>query len=813
VLGNYLSIALRHFVTQRLYSAINVLGLAIGLACFIVIALFVRHELGYDRHFANAERIYRVSRDFRETVLAANAAPVAALLKEDFPQIEQAARMSLNGAVLGLRDGSVVEERGLRYADNELFEIFDFEWLRGDAATALVEPATVVLTASAARRYFADQDPLGQTLLLEDRLPIEVTGVIADLGDDTHLDFSMLVSMPTLATIRGPRILESWGFNQYYTYVLLRPGADIEAVQRQSGDFFERHLEQGSSEYTGFSTTPLTDIHLRANRSLEIRPPGSLTMVYTFSAIALFVLAIACVNFINLATARSAQRAKEIGVRKSIGASRRQLVVQFLCESVLLSVIAVVLAVAAVDLALPRFNAFLGLSLTFDYLGEPAVLTVLAALALVTGFAAGAYPALYLSAFDPARVLKGDATRGTAAAGFRKALVIFQFSISIALLIATSVVYLQLQFSRNIDLGYEKDQIVVVNGSFSAGLGDQWETLKREWLAHPDVTHVTASILAPTTDNTNGISIRAEGGPSEGDDAEGAGLPFMWIDYGFFETYDIAVVAGRTFSEDFASDRMAAQPRDGSSGAYILNERGARHFGWTPEEAIGKWLELVPARNRGPVIGVVEDVHYESVRTEITPMIYMVPPEGTALGYQPLLVASLRITGRNLQGTLEHIDTKWAELVPNQPIVRRFLDQDFNQLYQSEERQGKMVTTFTALAIFIACLGLFGLASFATERRTKEIGVRKALGGGVLDIVRLFTAEFTKLVLVASAIAWPVSYWLMEMWLESFAYRVDLSPFVFLGATAAALTVAWLTVGGVAARAASAKPIRALRYE
>jgi putative ABC transport system permease protein len=288
----------------------------------------------------------------------------------------------------------------------------------------------------------------------------------------------------------------------------------------------------------------------------------------------------------------------------------------------------------------------------------------------------------------------------------------------------------------------------------------------------------------------------------------------MWVDYGFFETYDIDVVAGRTFSDDFAGDRIAAQPRaDASGGAYILNERGARHFGWTPEEAIGKWLELAPGRNRGPVIGVVEDVHYESVRTEITPMVYMVPPEGAALGYRPLLIASLRITGRNLPSTLEHIDAKWAELVPGQPISRRFLDEDFDRLYQSEERQGEMVTTFTALAIFIACLGLFGLASFATERRTKEIGVRKALGGGVLDIVRLFTAEFTKLVLVASVIAWPVSYLLMRMWLESFAYRVDMSPFVFAGATAAALAVAWITVGGVAARAASAKPVNTLRYE
>jgi putative ABC transport system permease protein len=812
VFGNYVSIALRHFVTQRLYSAINVLGLAIGIACFIVIALFVRHELGYDRHFANTERIYRVSRDFTgpntETYLATIAAPAAPLLEQDFAQIEHAARISLNGAVLGLRDGSVADEPGLRYADNELFEIFGFEWLRGNPATALAEPATVVLTASAARKYFADEDPLGQLLLLENRVPIEVTGVIGDLGNSTHLDFSMLVSLQTLPTIRGDRILESWGFNQTYTYILLRPGAEIDAVQSGSDAFFERHLER-ETEHTGFSVTPLTEIHLRSNRSGEMRPPGSLTMVYTFSAIALFVLLIACVNFINLATARSAQRAKEIGVRKSVGADRRQLIVQFLCEAVLLTVVAVVLAVALVDIVLPPFNAFLGQNLELDYLGDPAVPAALAVLALATGFAAGAYPALYLSAFDPARVLKGDATRGRGAAGFRKALVVLQFCISIALLIGTSVVYLQLRFSRNIDLGYETDQIVVVRGSFTAGLGDRWETLKHEWLTHPDITHVTASLLAPTDDNNNAIGIRAED-----NDVEGGGERFMWVDYGFFETYDIAVVAGRTFSEDAAGDRITARPgADGRGGAYVLNERGAQRFGWTPEEAIGKWLELLPGQSRGPVIGVVEDVLYESVRTKITPMVYMVPPEGLALGYQPLLTASLRITGRNLPRTLAHIDAKWAELVPDQPVSRRFLDQDFDRLYQSEQRQGAMVTAFAALAIFIACLGLFGLAAFATERRTKEIGVRKTLGGSVFDIVRLFTGEFTRLVLLASVIAWPVSYWLMQTWLESFAYRIELGPLVFACATFAALAVAWITVGGVAARAASAKPIHALRYE
>jgi putative ABC transport system permease protein len=814
MLRSYLVIAFKHLTTQKLYSAINIVGLAVGLACFILIALFVRHELSYDEHFANADRIHRVSRDFfgpraAATSLATIAAPAAPLLEQDFPEIERAARLSVSPAGIGMTgpDDELNYQEGIAEADNALFEIFDFEWLAGDPATALAEPFTLVLTQSVARRYFGDEDPLGRTLLVEGRTPFEVTGVIADLGDATHLDFALLSSFATTAAM-DLGALSNWNFNRFHTYVLLEEGADIADVERQSGEFFERHFEEGSSAYTGFSTTPLSDIHLRSNREQEMRPPGSIAIVYTFSAIAAFVLLIACINFVNLATARSSQRAKEIGVRKAAGASYGQIVAQFLAESVLLAFVAVLLAVTLVELVLPRFNAFLGQALEFEYLSDLRVTGALVGLSVAIGLAAGAYPAFYLSAFDPARVLKGDVTRGTGAAVFRKTLVVVQFSISIALLIGTAVVSQQMQFARNIELGYEKDQIVVMRGSLTRGLGDRWETLKREWLANPEIMHVTASNLTPGMQNSNAIGIRAEGG-----DPAGRGIPFLWVDYGFFETYQIDLVAGRTFSEEFGVDRLAAGPTEnGTAGAYVINELAAREFGWTAEEAIGKWLELGPGQNRGPVVGVVENVYFESVHSAIAPTVYMIPPNAD-MGYAPLPLASLRVSGRDLGSTLAYIDEKWSELVPDQPISRRFLDQDFAALYEGERRQGRMFTAFSALAILIACLGLLGLASFATEQRTKEIGVRKVVGGTVLDIVRLFTGEFSRLVLLANLVAWPAAYFLMERWLANFAYRIDMSVLVFAGSALFAFVVALLTVGLVSARAASVNPVYSLRYE
>jgi putative ABC transport system permease protein len=598
--------------------------------------------------------------------------------------------------------------------------------------------------------------------------------------------------------------------NCYFTYVLLRENASIETVQGQAAEFFQRHVE-GPARTNRFTAVPLPDIYLNSLYQFDMRPGGSATIVLASMAIGVFILLIACINFMNLATARATQRAKEVGVRKSVGAGRANLIAQFLGESVLLTSISVVLALAIVELVLPAFANFVQKDLILDYLTNASTLALLGLLTLTVGLAAGSYPALYLSAFEPAHVLKGDITRGTAAATFRKVLVVLQFSISIALIIGAVVVYQQMLFARSIELGYDTEQIVVVRGSRQEGLGSQWPALRAEWLAHPEIGQVTASLQTPGS--TLGIfsAVRVEGG-----DPEPEPLAMLFIDYGFFETYGIATLAGRIFSEDFDADRLADVPQEGAGvqPGFILNALAARQYGWTPDAAIGKWLEMyngdVPTR--GTVVGVVDDIHFESVHFPIQPLLFVLSPARIP-GRAALTEASIRITGRDIQNALEHIDNTWSAFVPNQPITRRFLDVDFEALYQSEERQGRMFTWFSLLAVFIACLGLFGLASYTTERRRKEIGVRIVMGGTVWDVVKLFTAAFSKLVLLANVVAWPLAYFAMQRWLTGFAYRIDMNIFVFAASALVALAIACVTVGTVAARAASAKPINTLRYE
>jgi putative ABC transport system permease protein len=790
-----------------------VIGLAVGLACFILIGLFVRHETSYDRQFAKADRIYRVSRDFLPTersktaYLATLAPPIGPAVKEDFPEVEKIARLMARGpGTLRRPDGQVFLEDDVRYTDPELFEIFDFDWLRGDPRTALAEPTSIVLTAGAARKYFGAEDAIGKTLIADGMTPLQVTGVIADLGDTTHLKFSALISLKAFDSAGfGPQRLENWNANAFYTYALLTPGASADPIRRGSDAFFERRFAKGSSSYTRIDVMALRDIHLRSHKENEMRVPGSATTVQTFVAIAVFILLLACINFMNLATARSTQRAKEIGVRKVVGAERVQVVAQFLTESVLVAAIALVLALAVVELVLPTFNALLGSSIAIGYFDHPRDFALLCGVTLVTGLLAGSYPAFYLAAFEPGKVLKGDVARGGGAAAFRKALVVLQFAISIALLIGTAVVYEQTQFARGIELGFDKDRVVVVNG-----VGPEWQALKREWLANPDITQVTASGLAPGMENSDGNVFRAEG-----NDPAGGGITPLYVDYGFFELYGIGVVAGRIFDDRFADRPIAPAPQGGPSapGTYVINEGAARHWGWTPEEAVGKWLENITfgEGGHGLVVGVVKDVYFESIRSTIEPTVYLLPPAGVERF--ALEFASLRVTRRNLPETLAYIDSTWAQVRPDRPIARHFLDQDFEVLYQGEARQGEMFTFFSALAILIACMGLFGLAAFTTERRTKEIGIRKTIGGSVTNIVLLISGEFGKLVLVANLVAWPVAYFLMQRWLASFAYRIDMGVGVFVAAALCAFAIACITVGSVAARAASTKPIKALRYE
>jgi len=818
---NYLTIAIRNLVSHRLYSAINILGLAIGLACVILIALFVRHETSYDKHWSKADQIYRVVRTFKRSsgnadlLLATNAPQTGPLLKADFPELEQVVRIWGYRLLMG-RDDVAFYETGIKFADPEVFEVFDMPLLQGDPATALSEPFSIILGEESARKYFGDQDPMGQSILLENQMPLKVTGIMQDLPDNTHLQIDMLASLSSMAATFGEGFLENWGSNNFHTYVLTPEGYDIARLEAQLPDFLTRHVAEDANDWTEFPIQELTDIHLTSNRDNEQKANGSMTGVYTFSAIAFFILLIACFNFMNLSTARSAQRAREVGMRKVMGADREQLVGQFLGESVLLSLLAMVLAVALVELSLPWFSSFIGLNLVFDYLGNPGILAMLAGLALLVGFFAGSYPAFFLSAFRPATVLRGELTRGSKGALFRKVLVIVQFAISIALVIATGVVFAQMKYASDLDLGLNKDQIIILQGAPSTGFGSSYDTMKQEFLKHPNIVSVTGANLMPSEQNTNSNGIRAEG-----DDPEGRGMPYLNVDYDFFKTFDIDIIAGRVFSADRGTDLWTPTSEENpkTSAAFMLNKLAARQLGWTPEEALGKWFEVAQEEEfaqsvRGPIIGIVDDVYFSSIREAVIPLYYRVTKsihEGSQ--FPSFGQMAIKFEAGHATEVRELIESTWKNYLPAVPINRSFLDDDFAALYQSEKQQGQLFTIFAVLAVFIACLGLYGLAAFTTEQRTKEIGIRKVMGGSVKDIVLLLTRDFSKLVLLSNVLAWPVAWFLMNRWLESFAYRIDLSLLPFAGAAITALVIAWLTVGGLAAKAAWGKPSLALRYE
>jgi putative ABC transport system permease protein len=821
MIASYFRVAFRQLVTGKLYTAINVIGLAVALACAILMLLLMRHETTFDRRWADGERIYRISADYDPTAgqdgfhPAPNVQSAAAFLKEDFrDEIEQVGRLGASRVTVRARD-AVFAEDAFRYADASFFDIFKVEWLAGDAQRALAAPASAVLTKSAAERYFGSEAAVGQTLLVDNQWPITVTGVIADFPDDTHLSGSVFASFDVGLKLNGFDYEGNWSYWGFHTYARLRPGARIDAIEPRLRDFVARHKRRGDGVST-MTATPIGAIHLHG-RVAELRPSGSLVSVATFSAVAVCILFIACVNFTNLATARAARRAREVGVRKALGAARWELVAQFLGEAQVYAGIALLLALALVELALPALGAFLEMSLALEYKNDPVAVLGLLALAPLVGLLAGGYPALYLSSFEPARILRGERTAGRAGSALRSTLVVGQFAVSIALLIVTAVIYQQTHFARNLERGFEAEQVIVLTGSPTEGIGPGWPALQDRLRQLPEVTHVIAGSLRPMS-AFGGRLVRAEGG-----DPAGRQIPTWGVDYGFFETYGIEVLAGRTFDEQRGTDRFDVPPSwpdtPHTTGAYVLNELAARELGWTPEEAIGKWFEVDFSSDfrfsvRGPIVGVVANTYVQSVRQPLPPLVYHTAVGPWGADPRPYLKdASIRVTGKQLEATLAQIDDAWADLVPHLPISRRFLDDSFDALYRAEQREASVFAAFSLLSIAITCLGLFGLAAFTTERRTKEIGIRKVMGGSVWDVLRLLTAEFSKLVVVANLIAWPAAYLLMSRWLAGFAYRIDMSPAVFVGSAVAAFAIAWLTVAAIAARAAGAKPIHALRYE
>jgi putative ABC transport system permease protein len=812
MLSNYLKIAWRNIVGNPLFGAINIIGLSIGLACCIIITLFVRYETSFDKQWVNAERIYRVTRDFygNNLQLAAIAPPIAPLLADDFPEIEDITRILAAGGITLSRGDLRVREASMVIADSNVFEFFDLNFVTGDAASALARPTDVVLTQRAANRYFGTENPVGQTLNLMDQVDITVTAVIEDLPDNTHMEFEVIGSIAAIPLLMGPEELESWGNNNYYTYLRLPVGYDPDDLESRFPDFLVKHQGEDAPNGTGLNLQHLPAIHLTSNRDAEWRANGSTAIVYTFSAVALVVLLIACINFMNLTTARSTQRAREVGVRKVVGAHRSQLIIQFLGESVLLTAFAMLLAVAIVELVLPSFANFLEKPLTFS-LADPGSLATLLTSIVVVGLLAGSYPAFYLSKFRPADVLKGSVS-GTGSTLLRKSLVVFQFATSIALLIATGVVVAQMQYARNIELGYDKSRNLVATLPFFSELWEIYPPMKAELESHPDILSVVYSSQYMGQQNLDGSGYVGEGEQVSMDTVQG--VADVRVDYQWFDHFDVRFLAGRPFRQNEMRIEMPTDENPVTHGAAILNESAARRFGWAPEEAVGKVIRQIMDRELTTfvdreIVGVIPNIHLSSLRDEMKATVYAEPNAnfGRAI--------SVKLTAGDHRDAIAHFEATWKRLVPTEPVRWQFLEDRFDALYRSEARQAQMFAVFSAFAIFVATLGLFGLASFTTERRTKEIGIRKVMGASVKDIVWLLTSDFTKLVLLANVIAWPVSYYFMSQWLNRFAYKAPFTEWAwpFIAAALAALAVAWLTISLQAGRAATARPVLALRYE
>ncbi len=808
MLKNYLVIAIRHLLRSKLYTGINVCGLAVGLICFLLIFTFVRHELSYESGISRSDRIYRINREFlpqgdNPGTLWASCAPKAGpLLKSEFPEIEETVRL-IDWSITLVQGPEKFMEKSY-FADAGFFEVFDFPLIAGDPGTALNQPFNAVITKSLAIKYFGSQDPIGQTLSDGEGFDIKVTGLIDDLPENTHLAFTMVTSISTLTSLFGKDYLDTWGNNIYHTYALLAKGADMDVLSQQFPAFLDKYNGNAKGP-TALRVQKLSDIHLHSDLQMELKENGNVVMVRAFTAIALFVLIIACINFMNLSTARSSQRAKEVGMRKVFGSDQSQLVTQFLGESLLLVTTAVGIALIVTSLLLERFGGFMGRDLSLE-LTNVNTLAFLIGLTLFIALIAGGYPAFFLSAFKPSKVLRGELTRGSSGILVRKAMVVLQFAISIFLLIATGVVYRQMDYTNTMDLGYDRENTIILRGGAKS---ENFESFRNQLQSSPAISYVTRSDQVPTQSYGDTRMIRAQD-----NDSLGRKMFYMRTDHDFFAAYGCQFLAGRNFSRDHVTDapRAPGDEEPHTTGAFILNETAARQLGWTPETAVSKWFELNTGADfdksiKGSIIGVIKDAHFASLREPIKPTFYYIDPDSH---YR---FTSIKIAGDRVPEALSHLDQVWAEHFPAQSIRRSFLSDNYAAMYNDERKQSQMFTYFSLLAVFIGCMGLFGLASFTTERRSKEIGIRKAIGASSWSIIVLLTVEFSKLVLFANVLAWPVAYYIMRGWLNNFAYRITPHPLIFIFGALIAFIIAWATVGGLSARAATARPVNVLRSE
>ncbi len=792
--------AMRYLVRQKMYTIINIAGLAIGMACCVILLLFVRDEWRYDRYHEHRDRIYRVAFAWRHPVTQVVAHGVkgpyrlASILRREMPEIPHTVRFFQQRVVVRHGHKQFYETRVFA-ADPNVFDVFTFPLLRGDPRTVFEHPFSVVITPEMAHRYFGDADPMGKTLRIHDQFDVTVTGILQPMPRQSHFRFDLLASLPQIEPFLSPIQRNNLTEGVVYTYLMLPSTRTAAELEKQFPSLIDTHWGAGAQSWIRLYLQPLTDIRLRSHTASEIEPNGNIVHVYAAITLAIFLLLIACTNYINLATARAASRARDVALRKAIGASRSQLVMQFLGESLCLTYLALLLAIACVEVALPAVNALSGKSLALKYGQDAPLLGGLIALAAGVGLLSGSYPAAVLSAFSPVAVWRGLSPFNPVGARGRKILVVVQFTIGTALAIATVILYQQLHFMRTRTLGYAKAHVVAIDEA--RRVFADYEAFKSTLLEHPHITGVARASRIPPDALRSNIPTRPEGHEAP----LSTSMQTVWTDHDFLNVLGIDLVKGRYFSAEVPSD---------AEHAFILNESAVRALGW--ERPIGKGFGSQYIRDgtwhwqHGTVIGVVKDAHLESLHQPIVPTVYFIDPPNA----WNLIV---RMQPQELQQTLAFVQQTWERFTAHYPFRFSFLDKDFEQLYRAEARQGQVLVGFAILAVVIACLGLFGLAAFLTEQRTKEIGIRKALGASVPDIVIMLAREFTFLVLLAIVLACPIAYVTMQAWLSNFAYHITIGPGPFIGGGALALIEAWGTVCLQAMRAARANPVDALRYE
>lgn len=789
---NYLKVALRTVKRQKIYSFINILGLAIGIACCLMIYLYISFEMDYDKFYPDSSHIFRVATDnklqSRSHVWALSPAPLAPVLEEGFPQIEHVARILRRGRGVVEKDGQLFFADRIIYADAEVFRLFGTPFLIGEPSSALSRPNTMVLTKSFAGIHFEHNNPIGQTLTI-DNTEYEITGIVPDPPSNTHLEYKIIMNIEDLA---DDYHMTSWNHMYLYTYIKLREGIEpngFEAKIRHVADPHTNNQTEKGGMRQEYFLQPVGDIHLHSHLIAEAGPRGNPLYLYIFIAIGLVILLLACINFMNLATARSTNRAKEVGMRKVIGAHRKQLISQFLGESLLTTLLALVFSLLIAEVLRPLFNDLSGKKFLFTDFFQPGLLSLMIGLVCFVGLAAGCYPALLLSAFKPVSILRGFSRARTRSAVLRKALVIFQFTVSVFLIICTFVIYRQIGFMKDYPLGFEKEQKLII--PVREDISIDYETIKNEFMNGPSVLRATVSSSTPgRAVHMHDFRIM------EGENTERHSFQHLYVDLDFLQTYEIEIIAGRPFQREMRTD---------TSEAFVVNESVVKVFGFdAPHEILTKTIDCgdVPKK----IIGVFRDFHFYGLQETIEPLVLEIKPSKFSF-------LTLSVNTVNLSETFPFFEEKWLELFPGHPFEYFFLDEDFNFQYQNEEKTGKLFAVFTFLGFFIACLGLFGLASFTSEQRTTEIGIRKVLGASIIKIAMLLTLDFTKWILVASFVAWPIAYWASKTWLQDFAYRTDIPFIAFIVATLITFIIALLTVSYQALKASLSNPVDVLRNE